>query len=947
MPYALPAVSTSPVGTITLPSAPTFPPSPPQPSTQAPIVATSPRAEMKRPARHHMRSHSSDPIASTSNFIFVQPASPDDQQIASSSKSYLWSAPNGNSTSPTSPSAVPRQPRRAKLFALTPARPESSGLVSPGGSSQDESSGGERGRSVTSPASLPANGDDNDVTPTGVSGVDFEANAFPFHHHHHHRSRGSVSSTTSSSTVDDEHPSRKPTMMVRKKSGELVRPSLKTDGMRRDFSKPRSAPATPVCPKYVHFDTQLEHVKHFLAQQRPAAVSRSGSPVETETEDEPEAFPFPAMASAQAGKVKLVLPNFPARAPTENDAYVESFEMTPDGKAIRGIVRVKNLAFEKWVAVRFTLDHWQTVSEVSADHLESMGNNTDRFVFTIKLQDLLARIEEKTMFVAVRYTVGNREIWDNNGGQNYRIEFKKGPAPTPRSSSSSALSGFNPPKRSAWSVANAGQAADRMADLRRELDRLVKEDSVDNDDLSDVADERLGRPHHGFDSRSLTESSVYSFSNALKMYAPSEKRTVSSPQPPRAAASLNAFFDPVSTSPQRPKVAPPTLAPQKRAAYPGNLTGGMPASLFESTVAPSVINSHGSPLLSPRSELQPDFGLPSTSSTANGPSKSFYSPSLYGSSVQQPSVPTPDQRYYGPAMSTYFGNYVSPTAPSSTVEAPSSGSSSPLGHGNGTSASHQRYASHPIGSQGHGTNATGLLTPASASPQVSPKSTAYAPLVPPPFRELRERSPFASPADSPAMSPSGSPSGMRSPQLASPPSEESLWSPGASSSDSVVTTSSRRSEDSTNSLLSSPESDATSVPDSPASVSLQLKGDKPKGKGNRPSNALEFSHFLDRYRFHLNASSSTSSLGLSAPVNASQDFFDFGSSSVSSRSPTDSAISSALSSATSSPTLGAPTPRRISPMAGNCGAGSLTPPRMLSEHHERGSPPNQTPIASS
>jgi hypothetical protein len=321
-------------------------------------------------------------------------------------------------------------------------------------------------------------------------------------------------------------------MMVRKKSGELVRPSLKTDGMRRDFSKPRSAPATPICPKYVHFDTQLEHVKHFLAQQRPAAVSRTGSPVETETEDEPEAFPFPAMATAQAGKVKLVLPNFPARPPTENDCYVESLEMASDGKSIRGIARVKNLAFEKWVAVRFTLDHWQTVSEVSADHHESMGQGSDRFIFTIKLQDLLARIEEKTMYLAVRYTTAGREIWDNNDGQNYRIEFKKGPPPVSRSSASSAFSGLNPPKRSAWSVTNAGQAADRMADLRRELDRLVKEDSFDNDDVHDVVEETRSssRPHR-LDTRSLTEGSPYSFSNALKMYTPAEKRVVSSPQP--------------------------------------------------------------------------------------------------------------------------------------------------------------------------------------------------------------------------------------------------------------------------------------------------------------------------------------------------------------------------------------------------------------------------------
>ncbi|GAA5997922.1 hypothetical protein JCM5350_001522 [Sporobolomyces pararoseus] len=928
MPYALPSVSTSPVGTITMPALPTFAPPPPaqttttsstSPSNSAPpSLAASPRAEMNRPLRHHQRSHSSDPIASTSNFIFVQPASPDDHHKSSasaSSKSYVWTSGDTEATSPTSPSAVPRQTRRVKLFALTPAKPEAR---SPGGSSQEESSSSERSRSVTSPASIAL---DTDLTPRGDGAggpQDFMSSL------RHHRTRGSVSSITSSSTVDDEHPSRKPTMMVRKKSGELVRPSLKTDGMRRDFSKPRSAPATPICPKYVHFDTQLEHVKHFLAQQRPAAVSRTGSPVETETEDEPEAFPFPAMATAQAGKVKLILPNFPARPPTENDCYVESLEMASDGKSIRGIVRVKNLSFEKWVAVRFTLDHWQTVSEVSADHHESMGQGSDRFIFTIKLQDLLARIEEKTMYLAVRYTTAGREIWDNNDGQNYRIEFKKGPPPASRSSASSAFSGLNPPKRSAWSVTNAGQAADRMADLRRELDRLVKEDSFDNDDVHDVVEEtRSSRPHR-LDARSLTEGSVYSFSNALKMYTPAEKRVVSSPQPPatKVGSSLTAFFDPVSTSPQRPKTMPSTSSPSKKAAYPGNLTGGMPLPPYE--VTSPVINSHGAPALSPRPHLQPDFGLPSTST------KGFYSPSLYGSSVQQPSIPPPEQTYYGPSPTTYFSNFL-PLQDETTHANADLTPTPPSGHGNGSGSSHVRYASYPAGSQGHGLNS--LHAQAPPSPLVSPKTT-FKPLVPPSFRDSKDPSPFASPADSPA----GSPPRSRSPALASPPSEESLWSPSASSTDSVTTSSSRRSEDSANSLLSSPESDATSVPDSPASASLQLNGEKSKSKGPRPSNALEFSHFLDRYRYHLNANGKASSLGLSTPANSSQqDFFDFSSSSMnSSRSPTDSTLSSALSSAASSPTLGAPTPRRLTPLPGSCGAGSITPPKSFSD--DRSSP---------
>lgn len=579
------------------------PPLPVTAATTSPILAaaSSPRAEQKRPARHHQRSHSSEPIASTSNFIFVQPATPESSSSSSSSKaaerrSYFWAhngsastnggagasssspSPTGSGSSSPSFNTVPRRQGRIRLAALTPAQSTSNATAgagtSPGPSSQEEGSSEDGGASARVAAAR-SPGSNPTVLPkvaasASASTSGGQENAYPFT-----QSRRSSSASDYAIASGDEATTPKPAPMLRKKSGELVRPSLKADTMRRDFSKPRSAPATPVCPKYVHFDTQLEHVKHFLAQQRPAAVSRSGSPVETETEDEPEAFPFPAMATPQAGTVKLVLPNFPSaalRAGADKDVYVESLEMTPDGRSIRGFVRVKNLAFEKWVAVRFTLDHWQTVSEVSADYVDSVptataGAATDRFSFTIRLQDLLARLEEKTMFLAVRYTVGGREIWDNNEGQNYRIEFRKVPASSAAAHAAAqraAQSAAAAQRKAAWSVTNAGQAADRMADLRRELDRLVREDNFDDDDdaaasgdagagagagataglgLSSASSGRSLRL--GYDSRSFSDSvsaslsGRYDFGNSLKMYnGGGAGASTAAPTAPKGTSSL-------------------------------------------------------------------------------------------------------------------------------------------------------------------------------------------------------------------------------------------------------------------------------------------------------------------------------------------------------------------------------------------------------------------------
>lgn len=414
MPYAPVSPATSP----------TFVPSP-----------SSHRTTESRPLRHHSRSQSSDaliPSPSTS-FIYVQPASPVPEDRATHAHhqhhhSTHHSTHHGSAVAGPSSGITQNKPKRAKLFGFTPADASSDGPSSQEGSeAQEEEPESQSEQPIPPTSSIVAPTPQRPIVSTSFSFGESSVPLVPIPFRPGHlKSSSDLPSSSNAShakNIKAAFPHRK-TPMVRKKSGELVRSSLKALATIEDEPasrrvQARSEPATPTCPKYVHFDKQLEHVKHFLAQQRPAAVSRSGSPVETETEDEPEAFPFPAMASAQAGELLLKLPNFPRTMDRERDAYVESLEIAQDGKSLRGVVRVKNLSFEKWVAVRFTLDGWQTVSEVSAEHLESMGPMSDRFVFSIRLQDMLTRIEEKTMYVAVRYTVGGREIWDNNGGANY------------------------------------------------------------------------------------------------------------------------------------------------------------------------------------------------------------------------------------------------------------------------------------------------------------------------------------------------------------------------------------------------------------------------------------------------------------------------------------------------------------------------------------------------
>jgi hypothetical protein len=164
-------------------------------------------------------------------------------------------------------------------------------------------------------------------------------------------------------------------------------------------------------------------VKLFLAEQKLLAVSRDGSPTDTSgTESE-----FPRSSTAAVTISRSGLSSCAVDVPTAlplaedlRDVAVENIELV--GTTVEGVIRVRNLAFEKWI--RCALDRWQTASEVTARYKESLPNCTmDRFIFTIKLADVLSHAEEKSLYLAVRYSVAGREVWDNNSGRNYHVQI--------------------------------------------------------------------------------------------------------------------------------------------------------------------------------------------------------------------------------------------------------------------------------------------------------------------------------------------------------------------------------------------------------------------------------------------------------------------------------------------------------------------------------------------
>uniref|UniRef100_A0A8C5B1B4 CBM21 domain-containing protein n=1 Tax=Gadus morhua TaxID=8049 RepID=A0A8C5B1B4_GADMO len=106
---------------------------------------------------------------------------------------------------------------------------------------------------------------------------------------------------------------------------------------------------------------------------------------------------------------------FPLR---EVKVMLETFEA--DEFSLSGVVRVLNLAFEKSVYLRYSLNNWITFMDSLAYYVpDSSDGVTDKFSFKIITPTFLEG--GGTLQFAIKYCVGGEEFWDNNVGKNYKV----------------------------------------------------------------------------------------------------------------------------------------------------------------------------------------------------------------------------------------------------------------------------------------------------------------------------------------------------------------------------------------------------------------------------------------------------------------------------------------------------------------------------------------------
>uniref|UniRef100_A0A8C7YQD9 CBM21 domain-containing protein n=1 Tax=Oryzias sinensis TaxID=183150 RepID=A0A8C7YQD9_9TELE len=137
--------------------------------------------------------------------------------------------------------------------------------------------------------------------------------------------------------------------------------------------------------------------------------------------DDPE-VPERILAKLHKGNLLWLDTKFP-RAPSqpkvrEVKVLLESVEA--DEFSLSGFVRVLNMAFEKSVSLRYSLNNWITFMDSLATYVPNSSDGvTDKFCFKIVMPTYLDN--GGVLQFAIKYCVGGREFWDNNDGNNYKV----------------------------------------------------------------------------------------------------------------------------------------------------------------------------------------------------------------------------------------------------------------------------------------------------------------------------------------------------------------------------------------------------------------------------------------------------------------------------------------------------------------------------------------------
>ncbi|KAH8896186.1 hypothetical protein GQ53DRAFT_803744 [Thozetella sp. PMI_491] len=184
--------------------------------------------------------------------------------------------------------------------------------------------------------------------------------------------------------------------MVRRKSGEIVWPVLRTSSHHSRSSASASA-------KFVHFnDSQLEQVRHFFREDQPRFISSSipgSNPADEIQVERGEAPEPPSPPLPLVNDLTIQLLNFPLETAARRKQPVRLLRtwLSRDYSLLYGSVGVANTGENKRVVCRFSFDNWETTDEAEAFYnVTRLSGGYECFVFSVDLAEVVDIMSKPT-----------------------------------------------------------------------------------------------------------------------------------------------------------------------------------------------------------------------------------------------------------------------------------------------------------------------------------------------------------------------------------------------------------------------------------------------------------------------------------------------------------------------------------------------------------------------
>ena len=167
----------------------------------------------------------------------------------------------------------------------------------------------------------------------------------------------------------------------------------------------------------------LESVKHIMNTSEPPIVPASARRhLVLRTDSDKDIVPYRRRILHTCFSQPGMSRNFSDRV-SERRVSLETCLVT--SSSIDGVIRVANIAYEKRVSVRYTMNGWLEYTDVPAAYIHgSSSGSTDQFRFSISLPPSFGVFNNAVEF-SIRYEIGSgghSVFWDSNFGANYRVE---------------------------------------------------------------------------------------------------------------------------------------------------------------------------------------------------------------------------------------------------------------------------------------------------------------------------------------------------------------------------------------------------------------------------------------------------------------------------------------------------------------------------------------------